>query len=211
MKAARAANKKRTALRTWREIVSDRQLYWMILPGILCVLVFSYLPMYGLVLAFKTYKPKLGILGSPWCGWENFAHFFSKNDAMYTLFNTLRIGVCNLLIGFPIPIVLSLLLNELRGTRFKRTVQSVLYLPHFISWVVIYSLLYSLFSLTAGIVNKTILALGGSALNILSDPAKFRGLVYATSVWKGAGWGTIIYMAAIAGVDPQMYEAAYLD
>ena len=197
--------------RTWRAILADRQLYLMILPGLLFVFVFSYMPMYGLVLAFKTFKPKLGILGSPWCGWENFQRFFFKSDAGYTIFNTLQIGFCNLLIGFPVPILLSLLLNELHRKAFKRTVQSILYLPHFVSWVVIFSLLYSLFSTTAGIINRMIVGMGGSAVNLLSDPAKFKGLVYLTSIWKGAGWGTIIYMAAIAGVDPQMYEAATID
>ncbi|HML45929.1 MAG TPA: ABC transporter permease subunit [Clostridia bacterium] len=197
--------------RTWRAILADRQLYLMILPGILFVFVFAYMPMYGLVLAFKTFKPKLGILGSPWCGWENFERFFFKTDAGYTIFNTLQIGFCNLLIGFPVPILLSLLLNELHKKTFKRSIQSILYLPHFVSWVVIFSLLYSLFSTTAGIINRMIVSFGGSALNVLSDPSKFKGLVYLTSIWKGAGWGTIIYMAAIAGVDPQMYEAATID
>lgn len=183
----------------------------MILPGLLFVFVFAYMPMYGLVLAFKTFKPKLGILGSPWCGWENFERFFFKTDAGYTIFNTLQIGFCNLLIGFPVPILLSLLLNELQKKVFKRSIQSILYLPHFVSWVVIFSLLYSLFSTTAGIINRMVVSLGGSAINVLSDPNKFKGLVYLTSIWKGAGWGTIIYMAAIAGVDPQMYEAATID
>ncbi len=197
--------------RGWRQVLADYQLYLMILPGIAAVFIFSYMPMYGLVLAFKEYKPKLGIMGSPWIGWDNFTRFFSKPEAGYTIWNTFVIGACNLLIGFPVPIILSLLLNELRNKKYKRTVQSVLYLPHFVSWVVIYSLLFSLFSTTAGIINRVIVSLGGQALNLLSDPAKFKGMVYMTSVWKSAGWGTIVYMAAIAGVDQEMYEASYLD
>lgn len=194
-----------------KDMLRDKYLYLLIAPGIILVFCFSYLPMYGLVLAFKDFKAKLGIVFSPWVGWENFEWFFSKSIASEVIINTVRIGVSNLLICFPVPILLALLMNELNNKRFRRTVQSVLYLPHFVSWVIIYSLLYSLFSVTSGLVNKLVVSLGGSAFNLLSDPNKFRGMVYATNVWKEAGWGTIIYMAAIAGIDQEMYEAAYLD
>lgn len=197
--------------RLWRDIRSDKYLYLMILPGILLLFVFSYMPMYGLILAFKSYKPKLGIWGSPWCGLDQFVKLFSLPDSRYVIVNTLRISIMNLIISFPAPIILALLLNELKNKHFKKGVQSVLYLPYFLSWVVINGLLYSFFSTTSGMVNKLIVEFGGSAINVIADPNKFRPVLYLTNVWKGAGWGTIIYMAAIAGVDQEMYEAADLD
>lgn len=194
-----------------KDIISDKYLYLMILPGLIVVFVFSYMPMYGLQLAFKQYTPRLGIEMSPWVGFDHFIKLFSLPDSQYVIWNTIRISFMNLLIGFPAPIILSLLLNELRGKKFKRGVQSVLYLPNFISWVVVSGLLYSFFSTTVGMVNKIIISMGASAVNILADPDKFHALVYSTNVWKGVGWGTIIYMAAIAGVDVALYEAADLD
>lgn len=206
-----AVNRRTPLQRTLREIFADRQLYLMILPGIAFIFIFSYMPMYGIVLAFKNFQPRMGIMGSPWIGMDNFTRFFSRADSWYTIQNTLIIGITNLIIGFPIPIILALMLNELRNRKYKRIVQSVLYLPHFISWVILFSLMYSLFSMTAGIVNRVILSMGGKVINLIADPSKFRAMVYGTSIWKGAGWGTIIYMAAISGVDPEMYEAATLD
>ncbi|MDI9521451.1 MAG: ABC transporter permease subunit [Bacillota bacterium] len=202
---------KRESGRLLADLSKDRYKYLLIAPGILSVFLFNYLPMYGIVLAFKDFKARLGILASPWNGWTNFTRFFGKSISTEVILNTLHIGVVQLLVSFPVPIILALLMNELRSKRFRRTVQSVLYLPHFVSWIVIYSLLYSLFSVTSGIVNKIILSMGGNAFNLLSDPNKFRPLLYGSNVWKEAGWGTIIYMAAIAGIDQEMYEAAYLD
>lgn len=195
----------------WKEVKKDRYLYLMMVPGILAVFIFSYMPMYGLVMAFKNYKPALGITDSPWVGLAHFEKLFSLPEARYVILNTLKISFMNLLIGFPAPIILSLLLNELKNRHFKRGVQSVLYLPHFVSWVVVSGLIYSFFSTTVGMVNKVIVELGGTALNIITDPNKFHGMVYLSNVWKGVGWGTIIYMAAIAGVDTEQYEAANLD
>lgn len=195
----------------WKEILADRYLYLMILPGILLVFIFSYIPMYGLVLAFKNFKISLGIFGSPWAGLKHFSYLFSRPESTYVIFNTLRISVLNLLINFPIPIILSLLINELHNRYFKRTVQSVLYLPHFISWVVINGLLYGFFSTTAGMVSKVIVSLGGQTVNVIGNPDNFRLVLYLTNAWKGAGWGTIIYLAAITGIDQQMYDAAAID
>lgn len=202
---------KKESVRLIADLSRDRYKYLLIAPGILSIFLFNYLPMYGIVLAFKNFKARLGILASPWNGWDNFARFFGKSISSDVIWNTLQIGIMQLLVSFPVPIILALLMNELKSRRFRRSVQSVLYLPHFVSWIVIYSLLYSLFSVTSGIVNKVILSLGGSAFNLLSDPDKFRPLLYVSNVWKEAGWGTIIYMAAIAGIDQEMYEAAYLD
>ncbi len=189
----------------------DKYLYLLILPGILVVFVFSYMPMYGIILAFKDYKIKSGIMFSPWCGMENFTRFFGRSIAGSVIGNTLFIGVTQLLITFPIPIILALLLNELKSTRYRKVVQTIIYLPHFVSWVIMYSLLFSLFSITSGLVNKLFISLGMSSINLLSNPGMFYPMLYGTSIWKEAGWGTIIYMAAIAGVDQEMYEAAYLD
>ena len=189
----------------------DKYLYLLILPGILVVFIFSYMPMYGIILAFKDYKIKSGIMFSPWCGMENFTRFFGRSIAGSVIGNTLFIGVTQLLITFPIPIILALLLNELKSTRYRKVVQTIIYLPHFVSWVIMYSLLFSLFSITSGLVNKLLISLGMPSINLLSNPGMFYPMLYGTSIWKEAGWGTIIYMAAIAGVDQEMYEAAYLD
>lgn len=189
----------------------DKYMYLLILPGLLVVFVFSYMPMYGIVLAFKDYKVKAGIMFSQWCGFENFERFFGRAIAGQVVGNTLFIGISQLAITFPVPILLALLLNELKSNSYRRITQTIIYLPHFISWVIMYSLLFSLFSITSGLINKIIISMGGSAINLLSDPDMFYPMLYFTQIWKEAGWGTIIYMAAIAGVDQEMYEAAYLD
>lgn len=164
-----------------------------------------------MILAFKDYKVKAGILFSQWCGLDNFTRFFGRAVAGQIIGNTLFIGVTQLLITFPVPILLALLLNELKSNSYRRVVQTIIYLPHFISWVIMYSLLFSLFSITSGLVNKILISMGLNPINLLSDPNMFYPMLYITSIWKEAGWGTIIYMAAIAGVDQEMYEAAYLD
>ena len=204
------------SLRHWsapvrRDIVRDRYRYYLIIPGLIVVFVFSYMPMYGIVLAFKDYKIKSGIIFSEWVGFFHFARFFKTPVAGAVIRNTLFIGFTQLLITFPVPIILALLMNELGRPGYRRTIQTVVYLPHFISWVIMYSLMYSLFSITSGLVNKLLISAGASPINLLSDPNKFYGMLYLSSIWKEAGWGTIIYMAAIAGVNQEMYEAAFLD
>lgn len=204
------------ALKPWssrvrRDLWKDRYRYSLILPGLIVVFVFSYMPMYGIILGFKDYKIKSGVMFSEWVDLYHFERFFKSPVAGQTIWNTFFIGITQLLITFPVPIILALLMNELRSVKYRRTVQTVIYLPHFISWVIMYSLLFSLFSITSGLINKLLISLGYPAVNLLSDPGKFYGMLYVTSIWKEAGWGTIIYMAAIAGVDQEMYEAAYLD
>lgn len=194
-----------------RDLKRTKGKYLMILPGLIFVFVFSYMPMYGVILAFKDYKIKSGILYSAWCGLENFSRFFTRDVAWDVIGNTLFIGVTQLLITFPVPIILALLLNELKHKKFKKAVQSVIYLPHFVSWIIMYSLMFSLFSITGGAVNKLLISMGGTPMNILSDPDSFYGMLYGTSIWKEAGWGTIIYMAAISGVDMELYEASRID
>ncbi len=193
------------------DLKRDKHRYILIAPGILTVFIFSYIPMYGVILAFKDFKIKSGIMFSQWCGFDNFARFFGRSVAGDVIWNTLFIGITQLVITFPVPIILALLLNELRSKKFRGLIQSTIYLPHFVSWVIMYSLLFSLFSITGGVVNKILLSGGMQQINLLSDPNMFYGMLYGTSIWKEAGWGTIIYMAAIAGVDEEMHEAAYLD
>ena len=197
--------------RTKKALLRDRYRFYLIIPGLIVVFVFSYMPMYGIVLAFKDYKIKSGIIFSQWVGMFHFDRFFRTPVAGDVIGNTLFIGFTQLLVTFPVPILLALLMYELRSAGYRRTIQTVLYLPHFISWVIMYSLMFSLFSITSGLVNKMLMSVGYPAVNILSDPGKFYGMLYLTSIWKEAGWGTIIYMAAIAGVDQEMYEAAFLD
>ena len=193
------------------DLKRDRARYLLLLPGLLLVFVFNYRPMYGIILAFKRFRVKSGILFSEWCGLENFARFFGRSVAWDVIGNTLFIGITQLIITFPVPILLALLLNELRSRRFRGLVQSTIYLPHFVSWVIMFSLVFSLFSVTGGAVNRLLISMGLPTVNLLSDPDMFYGMLYGTSIWKEAGWGTIIYMAAITGVDEEMHEAAYLD
>lgn len=193
------------------DLQRDKYRYLLILPGLIVVFVFSYMPMYGVILAFKDFKIRSGIMLSQWNGWYNFNRFFGRAIAGQVVGNTLFIGVLQLVLTFPVPIVLALLMNELRSNKYRRLVQTVVYLPHFISWVIMFSLMYSLFSITNGLVNKLLMSLGMTPINMLSDPNMFYGMLIGTSIWKEAGWGTIIFMAAIAGVDQEMYEAAYLD
>ena len=181
------------------DLKRDKYRYIMIFPGLLVVFVFSYIPMYGIILAFKDFKIKNGIIFSQWCGMDNFARFFGRSVAGDVIWNTLFIGVTQLLITFPVPIILALLLNELRSKKFRGLIQSTIYLPHFVSWVIMYSLLFALFSVTSGVVNKIMLSAGLQQINLASLAQTL------------AGSKPIIYMAAIAGVDEEMHEAAYLD
>lgn len=185
-------------------------MYAMLIPGVLSVLIFKYFPMYGLVIAFKNYNPFIGIADSPWVGLDNFKAIFESSDFWQVLRNTLIISSYKILVGFPAPILLALLLNEVVHAKFKRTIQSVLYLPHFISWVTLGGIMLTVFSYN-GVVNEIIQAFGGKPVNIFTDVAHFRWVLVWSDVWKGAGWGTIIYLAAITTVDPALYEAAVVD
>lgn len=189
-----------------------KYLYMLITPGIIFYIIFHYVPMYGIILAFKQYMYNKGIMGSPWVGFSNFEFIF-KNPEFWTAFgNTVIISFGKLVFGFPVPILLSMLLNELRHIRFKRIVQSILYMPHFFSWVIVYGLFLSLFSITSGAVSKIILDVTGQSMPMLiGSPKYFRAVVYITDIWKGAGWGTIIYLAAISNINPELYESAIID
>jgi putative aldouronate transport system permease protein len=186
-------------------------LYLLALPGVLFFIVFKYVPMWGVVIAFQNYSPLSGILHSPWIGLEHFERFFATSDFWLLFRNTLAINTLGLLFFFPLPIVVSLMLNELRGVVYKRIVQSIIYMPHFLSWVIIASLTFMLFARGEGLVNYVLEANGWARIDVLTNPDLFWIMVTLQSMWKEAGWGTIVFLAAISGVDPQIYEAARID
>lgn len=186
-------------------------LYIMLVPGLLYFILFRYVPMGGLVIAFKEYSPFIGIWDSKWCGLDQFIKFFDTPDFMKLLRNTLGISLLQLVIYFPAPIILSLLLNEIRHSGYKRTVQTLIYIPHFISWVIVASLTYQLFNVTDGIVYTIVEMLTGKSIDILSKGSAFWGLIVGQDIWRETGYGTIVFLAALAGVDQEMYEAARVD
>jgi putative aldouronate transport system permease protein len=186
-------------------------LYVLLIPGMVFLLIFRYIPMGGIVIAFKDYNVVKGIMDSPWVGMKHFAYLFESDHFLRVFRNSLLISSYRLLWGFPVPIFLALLLNEMRSQWYKRSLQTVLYLPHFISWVVVIGMVNNLLSPSTGILNYIINAAGGKSIYFLTTPAYFRSVLVASDIWKGAGWGTIVYMAAIAGIDPSLYEAAIID
>lgn len=195
---------------TLRDIWKYRQLYLLILPAIVYFILFAYIPFYGLQIAFKDFKVFRGIWDSPWVGWDNFDVLFSSPKFPELLRNTLLISAYRLIFGFPIPILFALLLNEARKLWFKRAVQTVTYFPHFLSWVVMAGIVVNLLG-PAGIVNTLLQDIGINRINFLTNPDLFRTNVVATGIMKDFGWGAIIYLAALSGIDPQLYEAARID
>lgn len=186
-------------------------LYIMLLPGLLYFILFKYVPMGGLVIAFKEYSPFRGIWGSPWVGFSQFKKFFDTPDFWRLLRNTLGISLLQLIIYFPAPIILSLFLNEVRHNGYKRVIQTLVYVPHFVSWVIVASLTYQLFNVSDGVINMIIKNLTGGTIDILSKGSTFWGLIVGQDIWRETGYGTIIFLAALAGVDQEMYEAARVD
>lgn len=194
-----------------RKIWNYRIFYLMMAVGVLYFVVFKYATLYGLLIAFKKYSFKNGIWGSKWVGLANFEKVFRGSELSSVFRNTLIISMGKLILGFPAPIILALLLNEVRHTGFKRAVQSVLYMPRFLSWIIMAGICSNLFSSTNGVLPLLVKKMGGTMPSLITDPRYFRGFLYATDIWKGMGWGTIIYLAAITGIDPQLYEAATID
>ncbi len=202
--------KKNLGSRIASDLRNNWQLHLMILPGIILVLIFKYAPLAGITIAFKDFYPARGIFGSDWVGLENFQYMFDLPDTARVLWNTLKIAVLKIIINFPIPIIVAILLNEVRSNFFKRSVQTIVYLPYFISWVILAGIILDIFSLE-GIVNKTLNAMGLSSVFFLGDNSKFVGLLVGTDVWKNFGYGTVVYLAAITGVDESLFEAARID
>lgn len=196
--------------RLGHDIWEARYLYLMLIPGIVFFAVFHYAPMSGVILAFKKYNARLGIWGSPWVGMDNFARIFKTPAAMEAIRNTFEINIARLIFQFPAPIILALLINEMRGTKLKRVYQTIYTFPHFLSWVIVSTIL-SNFLANGGMINTIISNLGGTRVNFLASVPLFRPLLYLTHNWKEMGWNAIIYMAAIAAIDPTLYEAATVD
>lgn len=186
-------------------------LYIMLIPGALYFIIFRYIPMGGIIIAFQQYSPFTGIMDSKWVGLTHFKSFFIGTDFWMLLKNTLGISILSLILYFPAPIILSLLLNEIKHQKYKKVVQTFIYIPHFISWVIVASLTYTLFNINDGIINQIIKVVTGHTINFLGLPQYFRGLIVGQSIWKETGYGTIIFLAALSGVDTQLYEAAKVD
>ncbi|MBN2564153.1 MAG: sugar ABC transporter permease, partial [Candidatus Eisenbacteria bacterium] len=186
-------------------------LYVLMLPGILQLFVFRYLPIYGLLIAFKDYRYHLGILGSPWNDFAHFKTLFVNPYVWRVLRNTVVISVLRIVFGFPAPIVFALLLNELKSTTFKRVVQSISYLPHFLSWVVLAGIFVEILSPQRGIVGYVWSLFGKTPPLLLTKSSAFRPILIVTGVWQGVGWGSIIYLASITSIDPALYDAARID
>ncbi|QFK73254.1 sugar ABC transporter permease [Pradoshia sp. D12] len=192
-------------------LIKYKFLYLMLLPGLLYFIIFKYFPMGGLIIAFQDYQPFLGISESPWVGFKHFIRLFTEPTFFTLLSNTLILFALNLFIFFPIPIILALMLNEVRIKMFKNAIQTVIYIPHFMSWVIIVSISYVFLTTDGGIVNEMLAQLGGQKVDFLTDGAWTRAIYILQIIWKEMGWSTIIYLAAVTAVDPQLYEAAKMD
>lgn len=187
------------------------QIYVMLAPTIIWFIVFLYKPMYGLQIAFKDYSIFRGVTASPWVGLEHFATLFSNDQFLRAISNTIKISALNLLFGFPAPIILALMFNEILNASYKRTTQTIVYLPHFISSVIIAGIVITAFSPTAGIVNTILGWFGIDSIYFLTKPEWFRPIFVGTGIWQEAGFGSIVFLAAIAGVSPTLYESAVID
>ncbi|WP_240419502.1 ABC transporter permease [Paenibacillus periandrae] len=205
------ANRKRKVSAVWKGLARDKFLYLLMLPGLLFFLIFKYVPMWGIVIAFQEYSPYLGIMGSEWIGFDHFTRFFANPDFWLLFRNTMMISLLSLAFFFPVPIILSLLLSEVSRMALRRIVQSIVYLPHFLSWVVVVGITFLLFSQSSGIVNIVLEFIGLPRIDFLANTNLFWGVLTVQNIWKETGWGTIIFLAAIAGIDPQLYEAAKMD
>ncbi|WP_261800027.1 ABC transporter permease subunit [Paenibacillus sp. PAMC21692] len=186
-------------------------LYAMLVPGLLFFLLFKYLPMWWVLIAFQNYQPALGFAGSEWVGFSHFIRFFNEPTFWMLFRNTVILAVYNIGLFFPLPIIIALLLNELRRQWFKKLVQTFIYIPHFFSIVVVVAISYVLFTTEGGLVNESIVRMGGEKVAFLTAPEWFRPMVTLQVIWKETGFGTIIFLAALAGVDPQLYEASKID
>lgn len=192
------------------EIIKNKYLYLMALPGILFFIIFCYVPMYGAIIAFKDYAPTLGVFGSPWVGFKHFEKFFESVYFLRVLKNTIGLSVYGIVVGFPMPIILALLLNEVKNKKFKGFVQTVTYIPHFISVVVIAGMIVN-FSMKEGLFNIILSYFGVPSENLLLKPELFKSIYVFSSVWQQTGWNSIIYLAALTSIDSCLYEAAEID
>ena len=207
MKAQRAASVRRKKKINWKQ---ESPLHIMMLPSVILLAIFCYYPMYGNVMAFQNFNPGLGFTHSPWAGLKYFRTLFALPDIGQVFFNTVFLASSKLICGTICSIVLALLLNEVRSSLYRRTIQTVVYMPYFLSWVILGSIFTSMLD-SDGLVNQVIMMLGGEPIFFLGDNGWFRFILVATDVWKGMGFGTVVYLAAITGIDPTLYEAAVMD
>ncbi len=206
------------SLSTGRKRGLSQSIYWkqrylllLFLPAIAYFIIFHYIPLYGVIIAFKDYKFNEGILGSPWVGLEHFRMLFGMESFWQVFRNTIIIGFWKLVFGFPAPILFALFLNEVQHSTPKKIVQTISYLPHFVSWVIMGGILTQLLSPSTGPINIALKAMGFEPIYFLADPKWFRGVLVASHVWKSIGWGSIVYFAALSSVDQEIYEAAMID
>lgn len=192
--------------RLWKEL----PFHLMLLPAVILVILFKYIPLAGLSIAFQDYSALYGIFDQEWCGWENFSYIFSLSTFPRVIYNTLFIAIMKIAAGIIVPVTVALLLNEVRHTAYKRTVQTIVYLPHFISWVALAGIFLDVLGMD-GIVNNLLSAMGMNKIYFLGDANIFPFTMVLTDVWKTFGWNTIVYLAAITGISPELYEAAALD
>lgn len=197
-------------LRLWKDIKKYKGAYILVVPVILFYILFCYKPMYGILIAFKDFSPAAGILGSDWVGLQHFKDFFDSYYFGRILKNTLVISLSSIILGFPAPIIFALLLNEIRNQKFKRVTQTISYMPHFISMVVICGMI-NMFVSDKGIITYILTLFGGEKASMLTNPDYFVPIYVLSGIWQELGWGSIIYLSALSGVDQQLYEAAKLD
>lgn len=196
----------------FRDVKNQRILFMMLLPGIIYFFIYKYLPMGGLIIAFKNYSLSKGIFGSEWAGLKYFKLIFTQSPDFWNILrNTLVISVSKLIFGFPVPIMLAIMLFEAKNLRFRRLVQSAAYLPHFVSWVIFGGIVSQFLSPTTGIVNQILGLFGVEPIYFLTEETWFRKIIVISDIWKTMGWNSILYLAAISGVDPTLYEAGTLD
>lgn len=204
------ANKPKSK-KTSARILECWQLYAFLAPAVICLIIFSYVPMYGVQLAFRDYNPIMGITGSPWVGFEHFIRFFNSYQFKQLISNTLLLSLYSLVVGFPIPIILALALNQVKNSKFKKFVQTVTYAPHFISVVVLVGMLGIFFSVNGGLVNEVIKMFGGEPTLFMGEVKYFRHMYVWSGIWQSMGWSAVIYLAALSGVSPELHEAATVD
>jgi len=195
----------------WRNVKLNWDMYLLVLLPLAWLVIFQYVPMYGNIIAFKDFSPMKGILGSPWIGLENFTRFFRSYNFKTVMWNTFFLNVYDLVVGFPIPIILAFLLNYCPFPRYKKTVQMVTYAPYFISSVVMVGIIFKLFAQRIGLINRLLGAAGIPQVDFLGNANVFSHLYVWTGIWQYMGWGTIIYLAALSGIDPELHEAAKVD
>ncbi|HBM79902.1 MAG TPA: protein lplB [Clostridiaceae bacterium] len=192
-------------------VMQNKWLYIFLAIGMIYLFIFNYLPMYGVVIAFQNFSPVKGFLKSEWVGLANFKYLFHSRDFIEVFKNSILISLYRIFWGFPAPIILALMLNEVKNLVFKRSIQTVVYLPHFISWVVLASMVVNFLAPSGGLVNNIIVALGGKPISFLTSTKWFRTVLVVTDIFKGVGWGTIVYLASMTSIDPGLYEAAIID